>query len=77
VSEPANASFEQEERPTRPEDRLEAPRPVANDGIPPVRRSVVSSALRQLHDSVAKEPLPEEMLRLLKDIEDRAGGGAR
>ena len=31
----------------------------------------VSAALRQLHQAVASEPLPEDFLRLLDDIDQR------
>lgn len=37
----------------------------------------VGAALRQMHDKVTQEDIPDDFLRLLDEIDSRAKGGAQ
>ena len=48
--------------------RKEKPKPVQvveNEGDP------INAALRRLHDSIASEPIPDDFLRLIDELEEK------
>ena len=54
-----------------PEETL--PKPLRNRAMKSLSNDPIAAALRQLHDDVVSEPLPDDFMRLLSEIDRKIG----
>lgn len=66
---PAAALQEAERKLTKDRKGRQSPR-TTRDKLDPAF-DPITAALRQMHDGIASEPIPDDFLRLLDEIEDR------
>lgn len=54
----------------RPDDEIVEPAGKPDAGMSPALQAHIGRQVRAVFDSVAEEPVPEHLLRLLKDLDD-------
>ena len=67
---PRRMAVDASKRTQRPDDELVEPAAQQDAGMSPALQAHIGRQVRAVFDSVAKEPVPEHLLRLLKDLDD-------
>jgi hypothetical protein len=67
---PRRMAVDASKRTQRPDDDLVKPAAHQDAGMSPALQAHIGRQVRAVFDSVAQEPVPEHLLRLLKDLDD-------
>ena len=67
---PRRVAVDASKRTQRPDDELVEPAAQQDAGMSPALQAHIGRQVRAVFDSVAQEPVPEHLLRLLKDLDD-------
>ena len=67
---PRRMAVEASKRTQRPDNDLVEPAAQQDAGMSPALQAHIGRQVRAVFDSVAQEPVPEHLLRLLKDLDD-------
>ena len=67
---PRRMAVDASKRTQRPDDELVEPAAQQDPGMSPALQAHIGRQVRAVFDSVAQEPVPDHLLRLLKDLDD-------
>ena len=67
---PRRMAVDASKRTHRPDDGFVEPAAQQDAGMSPALQAHIGRQVRAVFDSVAQEPVPEHLLRLLKDLDD-------
>lgn len=67
---PRRMAVDASKRTQRPDDELVEPAAQQDAGMSSALQAHIGRQVRAVFDSVAQEPVPEHLLRLLKDLDD-------